>query len=64
MTKPLNNFLETEHVELNKSPMFKGLVQNLKMTPQEQTLINNEPLGGDAYKKGLTNVHQHLQRNL
>ena len=32
MTKPLNNFLETEHVELNKSPMFKGLVQTLNDT--------------------------------
>lgn len=58
MTKPLNKFLEAEHVELNKSPMFKGLIQNLKMTPQEQTLIDNdELLRRDAYKKGLTNVH-------
>lgn len=36
MTKPLNNFLETEHVELNKSLMFKELIQNLKMTPQNK----------------------------
>lgn len=36
MTNKLNNFLETDHVELSKSPMFNQLVQSLNMTPQEQ----------------------------
>ena len=41
MTDELNNFLETDHVDLEKGPLFKELIQNirkgnLKMTPQEQ----------------------------
>ena len=64
MTKPLNNFLETEHVELNKSPMFQELVQNLKMTPQkqiEQMLFDNdELLGGNAYEDIITSEYDSI----
>ena len=43
MTDELNNFLETDHVDLEKGPMFKELIQNIRkgnpqMTPQEQML--------------------------
>lgn len=31
MTNKLNNFLETDHVELSKSPMFNQLVQRLSI---------------------------------
>lgn len=54
MTHGLSNFLETENIDLNKSPMFTELVQNIKMTPQEQIeqmlVDNDESLGGDAYE--------------
>ena len=54
MTNDLNNFLNTEHIDLNKGHMFNQLVQNLQMTPQEQIeqmLFNNdELLGGNAYE--------------
>ena len=54
MTHELSNFLETENIDLNKSPMFTELVQNIKMTPQEQIeqmlVDNDESLGGDAYE--------------
>lgn len=54
MTHELSNFLETENIDLNKSPMFTELVQNIKMTPQEQIeqmlVDNDESIGGDAYE--------------
>ena len=54
MTHELSNFLETENIDLNKSPMFTELVQNIKMTPQEQIeqmlVDNDESLGDDAYE--------------
>lgn len=52
MTNDLNNFLETDSVDLNKGPMFNQLIHNLKMTPQEQIeqmlVDNDESLGGDV----------------
>lgn len=64
MTNDLNNFLKTDHVELSKSPMFTELVQNLKMTPQEQIeqmLWNNdEYLGGDAYEDIITSEYDSI----
>ena len=64
MTNDLNNFLETDSVELNKSPMFKDLIQNLKMTPQkqiEQMLVDNdESLGGDAYEDIVTSEYDSI----
>lgn len=63
-TKQLNNFLETDHVELNKSPMFTELVQNLKMTPQEQIeqmlIDNDENLCGDAYEDIITSEYDSI----
>ena len=77
MTNKLNNFLETDHVELSKSPMFNQLVQSLNMTPQEQIeqmlADNDESLGGDAYEDIITSEydscfcfrpsHRSLQRH-
>lgn len=64
MTNDLNNFLETDHVELSKSPMFTELVQNLKMTPQEQIeqmlWDNDEYLGGDAYEDIITSEYDSI----
>lgn len=64
MTNDLNNFLETDHVDLNKSPMFTELVQNLKMTPQEQIeqmlWDNDEHLGGDAYEDIVTSEYDSI----
>lgn len=64
MTNDLNNFLETDHVELSKSPMFTELVQNLKMTPQEQIeqmlVDNDESLGGDAYEDIVTSEYDSI----
>lgn len=60
----LNNFLETEHVNLNKGPMFTKLAQNLKMTPQEQIeqmlIDNDEYLGGDAYEDIITSEYDSI----
>lgn len=64
MTNDLNNFLETDHVELSKSPMFTELVQNIKMTPQEQIeqmlVDNDENLGGDAYEDIVTSEYDSI----
>lgn len=63
-TKQLNNFLETDSVDLNKGPMFTELVQNLKMTPQEQIeqmlWDNDEYLGGDAYEDIITSKYDSI----
>lgn len=63
-TKQLNNFLETDSVDLNKGPMFTELVQNLKMTPQEQIeqmlIDNDEYLGGDAYEDIITSEYDSI----
>lgn len=69
MTNDLNNFLETDHVELSKSPMFTELVQNIRkgnpqMTPQEQIeqmlWDNDEYLGGDAYEDIITSEYDSI----
>lgn len=64
MTNDLNNFLETDHVDLNKSPMFTELVQNLKMTPQEQIeqmlWDNDESLCGNAYEDIITSEYDSI----
>lgn len=64
MTNDLNNFLETDHVEINKGPMFTELVQNIKMTPQEQIeqmlIDNDEYLGGDAYADIITSEYDSI----
>ena len=66
MTNELNNFLETDHVDLEKGPMFKELIQNIRkrnpqMTPQEQIeqmlFDNDESLGGDAYEDIITSEY-------
>lgn len=63
-TKQLNNFLETDSVDLNKGPMFTELVQNLKMTPQKQIeqmlWDNDEYLGGDAYEDIITSEYDSI----
>lgn len=63
-TKQLNNLLETDNIELNKGPMFTELVQNLKMTPQEQIeqmlWDNDEYLGGDAYEDIITSEYDSI----
>lgn len=64
MTNDLNKFLETDHVEFSKSPMFTDLVQNLKMTPQEQIeqmlIDNDESLGRDAYEDIVTSEYDSI----
>jgi len=64
MTNDLNNFLNTEHIDLNKGHMFNQLVQNLQMTPQEQIeqmLFNNdELLGGNAYEDIITSEYDSI----
>lgn len=69
MTNELNNFLETDHVDLEKGPMFKELIQNirkgnLKMTPQEQIeqmlWDNDESLCGNAYEDIVTSYYDSL----
>ena len=64
MTHELSNFLETENIDLNKSPMFTELVQNIKMTPQEQIeqmlVDNDESLGGDAYEEIVTSEYDSI----
>lgn len=64
MTNDLNNFLKTDHVEINKDPMFTELVQNIKMTPQEQIeqmlWDNDEYLGGDAYEDIVTSEYDSI----
>ena len=64
MTHELSNFLETENIDLNKSPMFTELVQNIKMTPQEQIeqmlVDNDESLGGDAYEDIVTSEYDSI----
>lgn len=64
MTHELSNFLETENIDLNKSPMFTELVQNIKMTPQEQIeqmlVDNDENLGGDAYEDIVTSEYNSI----
>ena len=64
MTHELSNFLETENIDLKKSPMFTELVQNLKMTPQEQIeqmlWDNDEYLGGDAYEDIITSEYDSI----
>jgi hypothetical protein len=69
MTDELNNFLETDHVDLEKGPMFKELIQNIRkgnpqMTPQEQIeqmlWDNDEYLGGDAYEDIVTSEYDSI----
>lgn len=64
MTHELSNFLGTENIKLNKSPMFTELVQNIKMTPQEQIeqmlVDNDESLGGDAYEDIVTSEYDSI----
>lgn len=64
MTNDLNNFLETDSVDLNKGPMFNQLIHNLKMTPQEQIeqmlADNDESLGGDAYEDIITSEYDSI----
>ena len=64
MTNDLNKFLETDHVEINIGPMFTELVQNIKMTPQEQIeqmlIDNDEYLGGDAYEDIITSEYDSI----
>lgn len=64
MTNELNNFLETDHVDLEKGPMFKELKQNLKMTPQEQIeqmlWDNDESLCGNAYEDIITSEYDSI----
>ena len=69
MTDELNNFLETDHVDLEKGPLFKELIQNirkgnLKMTPQEQIeqmlWDNDEYLGGEAYEDIITSEYDSI----
>ncbi len=63
MTNDLNNFLETDSVDLNKGPMFSKLIHNLKMTLEqiEQMLVDNdERLGGDAYENIVTSEYDSM----
>lgn len=69
MTNELNNFLETDHVDLEKGPMFKELIQNIRkgnpqMTPQKQIeqmlWDNDEYLGGDAYEDIITSEYDSI----
>lgn len=69
MTNELNNFLETDHVDLEKGHMFKELIQNIRkgnpqMTPQEQIeqmlWDNDEYLGGDAYEDIITSEYDSI----
>ena len=69
MTDELNNFLETDHVDLEKGPLFKELIQNirkgnLKMTPQEQIeqmlWDNDESLCGNAYEDIVTSYYDSI----
>ncbi len=64
MTNDLNNFLKTDSVDLNKEPMFTELVQNLKMTPQEQIeqmlWDNDESLCGNAYEDIVTSYYDSI----
>lgn len=64
MTNDLNNFLETNSVDLSKSPMFTELVQNIKMTPQEQIeqmlIDNDEYLGGEVYEDIITSEYDSI----
>ena len=69
MIYELNNFLETDHVNLEKGPMFKELIQNIRkgnpqMTPQEQIeqmlWDNDEYLGGDAYEDIITSEYDSI----
>lgn len=69
MTNELNNFLETDHVDLEKGPMFKELIQNIRkgnpqMTPQEQIeqmlWDNDEYLDGDAYEDIVTSEYDSI----
>lgn len=69
MTDELNNFLETDHVELEKGPLFKELIQNIRkgnpqMTPQEQIeqmlWDNDEYLGGEAYEDIITSEYDSI----
>lgn len=69
MTDELNNFLETDHVDLEKGPLFKELIQNIRkgnpqMTPQEQIeqmlWDNDEYLGGEAYEDIITSEYDSI----
>lgn len=69
MTNELNNFLETDHVDLKKGPMFKELIQNIRkanpqMTPQEQIeqmlWDNDESLCGNAYEDIVTSYYDSI----
>lgn len=69
MTNELNNFLETDHVDLEKGPMFKELIQNIRkanpqMTPQEQIeqmlWDNDESLCGNAYEDIVTSYYDSI----
>ena len=69
MTNELNNFLETDHVDLEKGPIFKELIQNIRkgnpqMTPQEQIeqmlIDNDEYLGGEAYEDIITSEYDSI----
>lgn len=69
MTDELNNFLETDHVDLEKGPLFKELIQNIRkgnpqMTPQEQIeqmlIDNDEYLGGEAYEDIITSEYDSI----
>lgn len=69
MTNELNNFLETDHVDLEKGPMFKELIQNIRkenpqMTPQEQIeqmlWDNDESLCGNAYEDVVTSYYDSI----
>lgn len=69
MTNELNNFLETDHVDLEKGPMFKELIQNIRkgnpqMTSQEQIeqmlWDNDESLCGNAYEDIVTSYYDSI----
>lgn len=69
MTDELNNFLETDHVDLEKGPLFKELIQNIRkgnpqMTPQEQIeqmlWDNDESLCGNAYEDIITSEYDSI----
>ena len=69
MTDELNNFLETDHVDLEKGPLFKELIQNIRkgnpqMTPQEQIeqmlIDNDEYLGREAYEDIITSEYDSI----
>ena len=53
MTNELNNFLETDHVDLEKGHMFKEQIEQMLWD-------NDEYLGGDAYEDIITSEYDSI----